>query len=1334
MAIGDLASILNSNVGNTAARQTLGLQGSGMNDKLFAVSQLTMAPNTRQVLGLNPNWSVSPKALPTKLPKISIPTSTGGGGFFGKMGSMFGANKLSSAQGAGISMAGSVINKLGNSLISDGMSTGAGNAVADIGGTVGGIVGNFNPVLGGIISAGTGIIGGVINRGFGYSIANEGAMKSNTARLGGMSVGDDFASMTSATSNAGLQGAGRVRNGWFNHKGDRIASDLMRDQLAAQAGLLSKVNNAGMNIDRTTDNLAQASYAALGGFLGNPFNPNNTGALGIMQQDAYVDAINNRSNAMYGRRNNGVYAFGGELGTNGADFTNGLLQINAGGLHETNPYQGVQMGVDAQGTPNLVEEGETVFGFGGQMGDYVFSNRMKVPEALHRHFGLGGRLKDGITFADASKKIAKESEERPNDPISIAGLNETLARLAEVQEAERQREQAEEVINGYALGGPKSSPTSKLGALRRMRENQDEIRGLKAEQESYALTPNNTGESIPWDAGVRDRMRYFQDNIGRLKDESAAVTPTPGVFGGGDFGGGSGGYFNLYPNYSDRTTFNEAFDAAYEDALSQGLRPEDYIFMYGEKPYTAEKTKNPLREVDNRLVGNSNKRSKLKKTDNYQHMTMGIPGSGIQFAQGGLMGNLYDGPGNKSNVLDRSSDQSLIRSMLGDSGLGSFLDNVGDAITDPLGYFAGDEVAALMDKISKWSGPKLEKFFSTSVGQRLAEGIVALDELTRDGNPGNNKNLIVQEAGPGNMRRYAKLARPVTRTVAQAARKAYSASRQAGRATLRNTAKGAAKPNAAGMSPVQHIQQVARGADLPAGWSVRQGPSTSRLIGSTKALRQLNAPSQMKLSVGEGGLPARYEPFRIGRTGVPAVRSGAGLPAQNAGSAFNFNFGAPDVVRTNPWAGAYSYGPRIGGLPAVVRAATAGAAANGASGMPWWGWAGLGTLGAAGLYGAFGTDDDETVEYNDPEREEGYEYFSPEELALMGAGAGGDVSPEELAANLSSAAGSTAGVQRAMNALRAGNYPGGLAGTAQPVAGQGAVDPTIDNYLIEKLFPRLTELSKTPGIADNAKPKIPEKITSPIGIGVEPPKYPTGMLYAPAVAHGVMSITDALGLTNKPDYSGPEKIEAAVNALGYTPSIAPDPIGNYLQYIPMDITYGLNQLSAQSGATNRGLQNVAGTRGAAMAGMIANSNNSQTATGNLYRQALEYNDAQRKQVEDFNRYTDMYNSQMGLQAAMANEKFRNAGLTAKLTGLVQAVTMGDTIDQRTGASRAANLSGFIDDLHNIGRQNMILNQINSTASANNGYWMDENGVVHHMGFRKKANGGPIYSKNERRRR
>ena len=136
------------------------------------------------------------------------------------------------------------------------------------------------------------------------------------------------------------------------------------------------------------------------------------------------------------------HADGGELHTHGGDFSNGVIQINSGGLHSTNPFEGVQMGIDPQGVPNLVEEGEAIFN------DYVFSNRLKVPKAIRQKY----KLRDNITFAEAAKKLSKESEERPNDPISKRGLESFMSALANGQEEVRIKNENRQ-INRYAKGG-----------------------------------------------------------------------------------------------------------------------------------------------------------------------------------------------------------------------------------------------------------------------------------------------------------------------------------------------------------------------------------------------------------------------------------------------------------------------------------------------------------------------------------------------------------------------------------------------------------------------------------------------------------------------------------------------------------------------------------------------------------------------------------------------------------------------------------------------------------------------------------------------------------------
>lgn len=138
-------------------------------------------------------------------------------------------------------------------------------------------------------------------------------------------------------------------------------------------------------------------------------------------------------------------ALGGTLQTHGSDFSNGLMSIEAGSTHENNPYDGVQLGVDLQGTPNLVEEGETVWD------DYVFSNRLICDDKTKAMFHISKKTE--LTFATLSKKLEKESEERPNDPVSAAALKAQMQDLADQQERQKQEmeaERAEEAFNALS--------------------------------------------------------------------------------------------------------------------------------------------------------------------------------------------------------------------------------------------------------------------------------------------------------------------------------------------------------------------------------------------------------------------------------------------------------------------------------------------------------------------------------------------------------------------------------------------------------------------------------------------------------------------------------------------------------------------------------------------------------------------------------------------------------------------------------------------------------------------------------------------------------------------
>ena len=226
------------------------------------------------------------------------------------------------------------------------------------------------------------------------------------------------------------------------------------------------------------------------------------------------------------------------------------------------------------------------------------------------------------------------------------------------------------------------------------------------------------------------------------------------------------------------------------------------------------------------------------------------------------------------------------------------------------------------------------------------------------------------------------------------------------------------------------------------------------------------------------------------------------------------------------------------------------------------------------------------------------------------------------------------------------------------------------------------------------------------------------MRYAPAVGSGIMALTDALGLTNKPDYTYADKIAGYAERAGVAPQVSYNPIGNYLTYRPMDIWFEQNRMDANARATDRAIQNNAAPIGTKVAGLLASGYNSQIADGQLYRNALEYNDAKRERVSDFNRKTNMFNSQMGLEAAMANARYRQAAQQMGLSGLAQAAALRDQIDARINAARSANLSNFLTSLGNIGRENFAMNQINTDRSRR--YYGDLSGNA--GGYKRKCGG------------
>lgn len=367
---------------------------------------------------------------------------------------------MSTGASAGLSAAGAAVGQLGGSLIGGGMTSGAGNVLQGLSGVAAAIPGPW----GAVASAGLGVLGGLTNRMFGSKMNTENIaqVEANINSLNSFqSNASDFDTLASNWANAdvGMTFSDSFigKDGWFSNKAKNKAADLRSQVEAGNAWVQNTLNNNAENISTTQMQDLLANYAALGGPLffaeggGIHIKPENRGKFTETKRRTgkTTEELTHSKNPLTRKRaifaqnaKKWHHAFGGDLMTHGANFDTGVTLVGNGNTHENNPYEGVPMGVDPEGAPNLVEEGEVIFN------DYVFSNRLKVPKAVRNKYKLRGNK--SLTFADAALQMSKESEERPNDPISQNGLQALLGELAYAQEGIREKKQAKKT---YAYGG-----------------------------------------------------------------------------------------------------------------------------------------------------------------------------------------------------------------------------------------------------------------------------------------------------------------------------------------------------------------------------------------------------------------------------------------------------------------------------------------------------------------------------------------------------------------------------------------------------------------------------------------------------------------------------------------------------------------------------------------------------------------------------------------------------------------------------------------------------------------------------------------------------------------
>lgn len=286
----------------------------------------------------------------------------------------------------------------------------------------------------------------------------------------------------------------------WNNKLDRLSAynNLISQFGQRFGGMADMANGNGSNVADlkkaySTDNSTKGS--------GFDFNPNAAGIDGM-------DSMKNINFMNFAACGGKLRKCGGKLFDYGGDFSNGLTMYNTGGTHEENPYEGVQVGTDNEGTPNLVEEGEVRYQ------DYIFSNRLSLNEEMAEKYNIPKKYID-TTFAYAAEKLGEESKERQEDPISKRTLNAYMERLKGAQEEVKAIKAQEEMMQQV------QQIADELGV-----SPEDVIAGMQMQQEEAAQQEAMAQQQVMQQQIVTPQKQQMP------QDENAMIESFPYAYGG----------------------------------------------------------------------------------------------------------------------------------------------------------------------------------------------------------------------------------------------------------------------------------------------------------------------------------------------------------------------------------------------------------------------------------------------------------------------------------------------------------------------------------------------------------------------------------------------------------------------------------------------------------------------------------------------------------------------------------------------------------------------------------------------------------------------------------
>lgn len=400
----------------------------------------------------------------------------------------------------------------------------------------------------------------------------KGAMHSSEGAATGAQMGGWVGAIIGGVAGTGASLAGRLtarKNAKKLANQAKIYNDIANIRIAQEMkGASNRIQNNLITGERRRMVANGGSLFNDGGAIDYAFNQQylNNGFLKATNNNSTMKPIYSLGGTSDNILLNNTYANGGTLLSNGAQFTDGVSHVNTGESHELNPYDGVPMGTDREGTPNFVEEGEVIYN------DYVFSARLKVPKIPKDHLRHKEKMTyeekalrkyQDMTFADAAKKIEKSiygegGNLNGKQEIQYTGekdkqdtLTAMLGVLAQVQEQIKQEEEIKKLQEAIANMSPEELQAlqEQMIAAQQQEVQQQQAAEQQAIQEQQmaqqGISPEEQAAMQQQQISPEEQMAVEQQAVPQepqmTPEEAAAIEAQQGQYANGGNLLGEGG-------------------------------------------------------------------------------------------------------------------------------------------------------------------------------------------------------------------------------------------------------------------------------------------------------------------------------------------------------------------------------------------------------------------------------------------------------------------------------------------------------------------------------------------------------------------------------------------------------------------------------------------------------------------------------------------------------------------------------------------------------------------------------------------------------------------------